>query len=308
MKKAMAMLMGLCAVMMLVTGCGQVVPPGKKVVILTPQGETKIHEQGVYKAWGRDRAYFVDGKLNSFKEEMQILCKDDINMAVDLKSVLSFKVDKSSMDFIQKKVPTQPIKEGKGDIEGYELSLDKFYTMAVKDIVRSTARNIVSQYITDDIRPNREIIEAEIAGKVKNRIEELNYPLNVSAVLVSNIDYPESVKEMREKIKKVQLEEQEKEAKAKAALAEARRQVEVETENAKVRMVKAQAQASENQILTKALTPEFLMWRQYEVMEAMAKDLGDGSVFIVPYQTMGSDLLNTTMLKDALRPPNTNPQ
>jgi regulator of protease activity HflC (stomatin/prohibitin superfamily) len=294
-------MLAICTALM-VTSCGKVVPPGKKVIILTPNGQTNIHEQGVYKAWGRDRAYFVDGKLNSFTEDMKILCEDDINMDVDIKSVLSFKVDADSMAFIKEKVPTQVVKDGEGNSEGFELSLEKFYSMAVKDIVRSSARNIVSKYVTDDIRPNREKIEGEISETIQTRIKALKYPIVISAILVSNIDYPESVKKMREAIKSVQLEEQKKDAQAKADLAEARRMVEVETEKAKVKIVKAEAEAAENIILAEALTPNFLMWRQFEVMENMASELGDGTVFIVPYQSVNQELLNTAMVKEAVTP------
>ena len=91
----------------LLVGCGDVVPPGKTVIILTPGGEGKVVDKGVYKAWGRDRLYFVDRKLKSFSESMKILCKDDINMDVDLKAVLSFDISSSSIEFIKSKVPAR---------------------------------------------------------------------------------------------------------------------------------------------------------------------------------------------------------
>ena len=69
--------------------------------------------------------------------------------------------------------------------------------------------------------------------------------MTVSAVLISNIDYPESVKQMRQKLKQAKLRDQELAAEAEAKLAEAQRQVAIETEEAKVRMVRAQAQASD---------------------------------------------------------------
>ena len=68
-------------------------------------------------------------------------------------------------------------------------------------------------------------------------------------------------------------------------------------------MVKAQAQAEENRILTESLTPEFLMWRQFEVMETTAQNLASGdsnTVFMMPYTTMGPDMLNTAVMKEAI--------
>lgn len=279
-------------------GCGRVVPPGKTVIILHPNGDSEIIEKGVYRAWGRAKAYYVDHKLQSFTEDMKVLCADDINMQVDVKTVLAFDVSGNTIDFIKQKVPAVE------NPEGYmELSLDRFYKMVIKDVVRGSARNVISPNETDTIRPQRRKLESEIARTVKDRINEMNFPVSVSAVLISNIDYPESVKEMRQKIKQAKLRDQELAAEAEAKLAEAQRQVAIETEAAKVRMVKAQAQADENRILTESLTPQFLMWRQFEVLENLADKLGTGpnnTVFLMPYSTMDPDMLNTTMLKQSV--------
>lgn len=283
-------------------GCGSVVPAGKTVIVLDATGGSSIHEKGVYRAYGRDKLYFVDQKMKSFTEgDMNILCADDINMKVDIKCILSFEVTKDSIDFIKRKVPSRKVAEG--EVTGYELSLDEFYAMTVKDIVRGSARNIISPNKTDDIRPNRQKLEAEIQKVVVERIAELKYPLKVSAVLISNIDYPESVKAMREKIKSAQLRDQEKSAEAEATLAEAKRQVAIEQELAKVRMIKAQAQADENRILSSSLSPEFLMWRQFEVMELTAGKLAEGksnTVFMMPYRTMDPAMLNTALIRDGV--------
>lgn len=283
-------------------GCGAVVPPGKKVIIRHPNGTTDIVSEGVYYAWGRDRLYFVDQKLKSFEEEMKILCEDDINMDVDVKSLLSFTVDKSSIDFIQEKVPAKQT-DSNSEVRGYELSLDQFYAMTVKDIVRSSARNIISKYPTDDIRPNRLKIEKELSDNVRSRLKELKYPLTVSAVLVSNIDYPVEVTNQRKAIKNAQLEDQRKAALAEAAMAEAQRRAGIETEEAKVRMIKAQAQADENEILSQSLTPQYLSWRQLEVMETVSSEMAKGQnnvVFIMPYEAINQDTMNTAMLREVI--------
>jgi len=291
-----------CFVMTL-TGCrGSVVPPGKKVIILHPNGESTIVSEGVYKAYGRDRLYFVDQKLKSYTESLKILCTDDINMDVDTKAVLSFQVDKGSFEFIKEKVPAVRTPDG-AEVKGHELSLDKFYEMTVRDIIRSSARNIVSQYETDDIRPNRLKIEADLSADVRKRLTALKYPLNVSAVLVSNIDYPPVVIQQRNAIKNAELEDQRKAALAEAEMAEAQRRAGIETELAKVRMIRAQAQADENGILAKSLTPSYLSWRQMEVMENVSTEMAKGEnnvVFIMPYEAINQATMNTAMMRESI--------
>lgn len=299
MKKVILLFLALC--MFLVMGCGSVVPPGKTVILLHPNGSTDIKTKGVYKAWGRTKVYFVDGRLKSFPETMKVLMADDINMDIDTKILLSFDVSKESIDFIKSKVPTKRVKQG--DISGYELSLEEFYTLAVRDVHRGTVRSVASAYITDDVRPNRKTIEAEVQKQIVSRIKQLAYPLQVSGVLLSNIDYPQAVKDMRTEIKKVQLEEQRKDAQAKADIAEARRRVQVAQEQAKERLVLAQAQADQNKILTESLDERFLRWRQFEVMEAIAEKLGNGgnnTVFMMPYEMMGPGTMGAAIIKQSV--------
>jgi regulator of protease activity HflC (stomatin/prohibitin superfamily) len=302
--RRLILLLLLCAFIVPTVGCmGRVVPPGKKVIILHPSGESTIKSEGVYKAWGRDKLYFVDQKLKSYTEHMQILCADDINMDVEVKAIVSFEVDDASVEFIKEKVPAVRT-DGTGDIDGCELSLDQFYaTGGLQDVLRASARMVINKHETDDIRPQREQIESELSALFRKRVEELNYPITISAVLLSNIDYPPTVIEQRNAIKRAQLEDQRKAAEAEATLAEAQRQAGIEVELAKVRMVKAQAQADEQQILSESLTPEYLKLRQLEVLENVSTAMAKGNnnvVFIMPYEAISTDTLNTAMLRESV--------
>lgn len=275
----------LCA--FLLVGCGSVVPPGETVIIRKPSGETKVVNEGVYRGVGRDRVYFIDNKLQAFEEDMQILCTDEINMYVDVKALLSFDVDDTNIDYIQEKIPANKNRIG----------LAEFYRMAIRPIVRSSARSVVSTYVTDDIRPNRDKIQAEIDRLVRDRIDALNFPLEVSGILISNIDYPKIVTAQRQAIKTAQLEDERRSAIAEAQIAQAQREVAIETENAKVRMIRAQAQADENAILTSSLTPQFLLWRQMEMLESVGPNT---NMMLVPYQAITPEFMNTVMVRDAL--------
>ena len=283
------------------SGCGKVVPPGKTILILKPSGVTAIVDQGVYRKWGRDKIYFVDKKLNSFAEDMQILCADDVNMAVDVKAVMSFRVDADTVEFIRNKVPSFRVDQG--EITGQELSIDRFYEMAIRDIIRSSSRNVISKLTTDDIRPNREALEREIATNVRTRIEGMGYPIDVSAVLISNIEYPESVTRMREEIKRAQLEEQKQAAIDQMEIAKAKREVVIEQERAKVTIVSAQAAADKNRIMSESLTPAFLRLRQIEMAEELGRTIGTGganTVYVMPYEAIGPGTMGQAMLQETM--------
>jgi len=309
-KMKRTLLLAITVVSFLFVGCGKVVPPGKKVIVLDAKGKSTLYERGSYLAYNRDKVYFVDGKLKSFTESMKILCADDINMDVDIKIIMCFDVGTEQLEFIKTKVPTSRVTDG--DVSGYELSLEKFYELGVKDIGRGTVRNIISPNVTDDIRPNRKKIEAEIATAIEARIKELKYPLQISAILLSNIDYPQSVKNMREEIKNVQLTETKKAAQAQAELAEAQRRVAVEIEKAKVRLVQAEARANENRVIASSLTPEYLKWREIEMLENLAATVAQGpnnTVFVLPFDMMKKEgLVGSVMVRQAVEGLSTAPK
>lgn len=280
-------------------GCtGKVVPPGKKVIIVRVDGSSEVIEEGVFKAWGRDRAYFIDGKLNTYSKDLQILCADDINMSVRVKWIGSFAADKQYVDIIKEKVPAARINDG-SDVEGYELSLDKFYKIAMEDVISSITRDVVSPYVTDNIREQRGVIQSTVKEKVLERFTKLNYPISTADVMITNLDYPPEVTAMRKQIKQAELKDQENAALAKANVAKAQRDAELETERGKALLVAAQAKAAANKVLAESLTPQVLLMKQYEAMERLAE--GDNnSALIMPYEAITSGWSQTQILREAV--------
>jgi len=273
----------MCISLVGVSGCGfntKVVPPGTVVIVLKSDGSSNIYTKGSYVAWGRDRVYFVDTKLKSFKETMKILCTDNINMTVDVKWVGSFNATKDNVDIIKKKVPAVPVKTG--DITGYQLSLDQFYVTAMKDIIRANSRSIVSTYSTDSINGAREKIQKQIRERIIKRFKSLRYPVATTDIMVSNLDYPPEVTDQRNAIKKAQLENEKQAALATAAIEQAKRAAGIARERGKAKIEEAKADAESNRIRAKSLTPEIIQMRQWDVLENIGGK--DGDLMIVPFE------------------------
>jgi len=277
-----------------VVGCGKVVPPGTTVMVLKPRGPAQIHEEGVFVAWGRDKVYFVDGKLKSFPKNINVLCADDINMSVSLKWIGSFKVSKENVDVIKKKVQATAVK--RGDIQGFELSLDNFFKTTMEDMLSATARDVISPYKTDSIREQRAEIQAAIREKFLERLKELKYPVETAEVLVTNLDYPESVTAMRNKIKQEELRDLENAAIAKAQVAKAKRDAELEAEKGKAMLVKAEADAAANRVRAASLTPEILAVKQLETLVELAKGQNN-TVVVIPFDAIRPGGLQETLLQ-----------
>jgi len=235
MKKTITTMIMAMVLMFFFIGCGNVVPPGTTVILLEPNGDTDIKQEGAYRAWGRTKVYFVNTKLKAYAKKLNILCADDINMSVSVKWVGSFKVSDQTIVTVKKKVPAAKVDSG--DIKGYELSLDEFFKTTMSDILSSIARTVISPYKTDNIREKREDIRTEIKNKFLERMVSLKYPVETADVLVTNLDYPPEVTQKRNSIKQAELQDLENAALAKAAVASARRNAELALEKGKAQLL-----------------------------------------------------------------------
>ena len=277
----------------------KVVPPGTTVLVIKPDGRTIVHNQGAFYAFGRDRVYYVDRKLNTYQEQMNVLCQDKINMSVEVKWIGSFRVNNESMEIIKQKVPSI-----EGRFEGmkvFSLSLDKFYTAAIQPILRQKARFIISKYTTDIIPENRENIQKDIRIAVINRLNELKYPVETSDVIVSNMDFPPEVTKHREQIKRAQLENERLAAQADAKVQEAKRQAQLAREEGKAEMERAKAIAEANRILgeTYKLYPELLIKQQWNTLEKLTKSKNT-VIIMMPYEALKNGTANTMLMPELL--------
>lgn len=302
----MVALLAMIAIPLFLTGCSSsVVPPGTVVIVLEADGDGNIHKKGSYTTWGRDRVYFVDTKLKSFTEKMEILCKDNINMTVEVKWIGSFDISTDKINIIKEKVPADKISTG--DLEGYQLSLDKFYATAMKDIIRANSREQVSPYITDNIREKRTEIQSTIKKTIIDRFAKLGFPIKTTDIMISNLDYPEEVTKQRKAIKNAQLEDEKQAALAVAAIAQAKRAASIARENGMAQIESAKADAASNIVRSKSLTPEIIAMRQWDVLEKLSQPTCDENgencvapqldMIFIPYDATSKDEIQTALLR-----------
>ena len=265
-------------------GCDTgVVPPGNVVIIAKTDGKTETIKSGKWTKWGRDRVYFVDMRLKAFTEKMKILCADDINMKVDVKWLGSFDVSQEMMEIIKTQVPSK--REKRDDDEVFVLSLSEFYKIAMKDIIRSTSREIVQPYITENIPRNRNQIQIQIKAAVLKKYKALNFPVRTSDVMLSNLDYPDEVTNQRKAIKNAMLEDEKEAALAEARIAKALREEEIARWEGKADIVRSQTKAAQNMILSASITPSILANKQWETLDTMSRG-PNNQTFVLPYEAL----------------------
>ena len=290
-----------CLVLCLLSiGCGTVVNPGEDILLVQPSGEVELKKDGAYFAWGRTKVFSIDQKMKSFPhEKIEVFCKDKVNFTISFKNMMSLDPDSpANLKYIKDKVPGI---QGEDGVK--RLSLTKFYEMGLGDLAVQTVKSIVRVNSSDDI-PN---MEKQLLDEINTTYSELckarGFPIQLSGIVFTNLDPDPTIYAKRKQIKDAELDDELKAAQAAAALAELGRDAEKAAEESKAKLIRAQAEADENRILASALTPEFLMWRQYEVMDSMAKATANSknnTVFMMPYGMMNPETMNATMIKQSV--------
>jgi regulator of protease activity HflC (stomatin/prohibitin superfamily) len=243
-------------ILLLVSGCGRTVDPGKRGLRWSPLsgGLTKESlKDGFYWKAPWNDVFVYDVRYQSFTEKIDALTADDLSVTLHAAITMS------------------PIAE-----EVYFLAQEvgnNWYQQLVRPQFLSAVRGVVAQYTMVTL-PER---SSEIGNKIEAvMVESLKgRHLNVYSVALSEIEFSKMVLQA---IEQKQAKEQEKEQKefemviaqrnADIARIQAKGegdalQIRAEGEGESLR-IRAKGQSQAQEIITKTLTPDYLKYKLYE--------------------------------------------
>ena len=247
-------------ILLLVSGCGRTVDPGKRGLRWSPLsgGLTKESlKDGFYWKAPWNDVFVYDVRYQSFTEKVDALTADDLSVTLHAAITMS------------------PIAE-----EVYFLAQEvgnNWYQQLVRPQFLSAVRGVVAQYTMVTL-PER---SSEIGNKIEAvMVESLKgRHLNVYSVALSEIEFSKMVLQA---IEQKQAKEQEKEQKefemviaqrnAEIARIQAKGegdalQIRAEGEGESLR-IRAKGQSQAQEIITKTLTPDYLKYKLYESSNA----------------------------------------
>ena len=247
-------------ILLLVSGCGRTVDPGKRGLRWSPLsgGLTKESlKDGFYWKAPWNDVFVYDVRYQSFTEKIDALTADDLSVTLHAAITMS------------------PIAE-----EVYFLAQEvgnNWYQQLVRPQFLSAVRGVVAQYTMVTL-PER---SSEIGNKIEAvMVESLKgRHLNVYSVALSEIEFSKMVLHA---IEQKQAKEQEKEQKefemviaqrnAEIARIQAKGegdalQIRAEGEGESLR-IRAKGQSQAQEIITKTLTPDYLKYKLYESSNA----------------------------------------
>jgi len=278
-------------------GCRSEVKQGRVGRVKTSSGWNKaILSPGLHSCWGFDDMFDVDSSDRLINEDMSILVGGKVNMTcrVTIRASLNLENEASALSVFEKVVAN----------EDKLITFDSLNKIYLYPILTSVPRKIFGS--CPDIQTviaNR----AELADQVCKEILERakGTPMKITAVEITNYDWPRSITDAQEELVKIQLEEERTAARVRAALKNAEGQLKIEEANKLVEIKRAEAVSESIAIIKNALkdSPEYLRWHTIRVLGEAA--MGPNNAFFVfPAEMMngsnGTKVLDHSMLKALL--------
>jgi len=153
----------------------------------------------------------------------------------------------------------------------YVYSTLKNYELWMENRIRAHARDIVAQYKAEDLyTQKRELIQADFEKRLDGEFRP--YGIIITAVLIRNIDLPETVE------RAIQAKIQAKQEAERMQYIVQREKLEAERKR-----VKAEGIARANQIIGESLrrNPEYIQWYYLQVLKSFAES-HNNAIIIVP--------------------------
>lgn len=209
----------------------------------------------------RVRAYNNEGERDFDWREMEdskINVKTDGELNINIEVTVNYRINASQVPFIYQNIGTE----------------ERLRTQVIRPNVRSSFRDEASQYSRQEIVTTQR--EEFIDGAEARMAEEFEqYGIEITRINIRDIHYPESVEEAVA----------EKEAESERII-KAEREIERAKREAQARIERAKGQAQSQQIISQALTPQYIHWFYIE------EGLQNADTIFVPTGDDGLQLMN----------------
>lgn len=294
-------LIGVFAVLFL-AACGEKVevPPAHVGKILTKNGwqpeNIPPSKFRLEKCWAYcDRLVLAELSDTGLKEEFTLFMpKDQLTMSFDVRATIRIKNDETSINQIfDRVVPEGAVGEGILGDGTSVITLGQIYGVYGRQVLRDVIRTAAAEFSIGQVIDSRAAVNAAITEAVKNGLQHT--PLEIVRIGLAKVEYPKIITDAKEIAKQREVEIEQVEAENQIVMVKLERELEQARQERNIRNERAQAALEENNIISKSVTKEYLMWKQLEVLEKMAEN--KNAVFI-PFDALGTVGLQQRVFQD----------
>lgn len=265
MKTQYVIIVSFLAVVLLV-GCGTTIPGGYQGLYSGRFAgvDTTIYPNGFKWAVAWNDVILYDIRWKTQSEKVDILSNDDLHMDVEVALRLRPKPDE--LYFLHTEIGQQ------------------YYEQVVQQQFRSISRAIFSQYRYTDIPKKSLEIQNAILAQLKVNLE--NKHLELDAVEIKHVDYPERVKQAAN----LKLATEQK-------LLQKEYEIKIAEKDAQIKIIEAQGQQTAQKIIDSTLTPTYLQYRALDIQKALASG-SNTSFYFVPVGVNGIPIILETGMEN----------
>ena len=267
------------ATMLVLAACGEKVevPPAHVGKILTSNGfkpETVPPSKfRLDKCWAYcDRLVLTELSDAGLKESFTLFMpQDELTMSFDVRTTIRIRNDDGSINQIfDRVVPEGRLDEGFLGGETSVITLEQIYKVYGSQVLRDVIRSAVANFSIAQVVDSRAAVNAAITEAVEKGLSHT--PLEIVRIGLAKVEYPEIITKAKELAKERQVAIQTAEAEKQIALVNLQKDLEVARMQRNIDKEVAQATAEQNLILSKSVTPDYLKWKQLQVLEKMAQN------------------------------------
>lgn len=262
---------------LVLSGCGEVVevPSAHVAKVMTQNGykegtipTSKFRLEFCYAYC--DKLVTLDVSDKSVEEKMTLFMPEDkLNMSFDLRMTMMVNPDKYEELF--SRVP--PDRDARGDY----IPWSRAYQTYAQQIIRSEAREFLSQFTIAEIASSREAINAELSERLTKVINSRT-PFMIRHIALADVQYPDIIVTAQENAAERREMIQQEEAQLQISKVQLERELQEQRLKRAIDVEKAQAEAEVNKILADSVTPEYVKYRELNVLEQIARS--ENKVFV----------------------------
>ena len=217
-----------------------------------------------------DKLVLLDASDQAVSEKMELFMpQDKLNMSFDLR--LTMIINPQKYEELFARIP--PVDQNGVDY----ISWAKAYQTYAEQIVRAEAREFLSQFTIAEIASSRESVNSQLSERLTKSINSKT-PFQVRYVGLADIQYPKIIVEAQENAAQRREQIQQEEAQLEISKVTLERQLQEQRLQRSIDVEKAQAEAEVARIQAKSLTPEYIRYRELQILEKMADS--DNKIFV----------------------------
>lgn len=217
-----------------------------------------------------DKLVLLDASDQAVSEKMELFMpQDKLNMSFDLR--LTMIINPQKYEELFARIP--PVDQNGVDY----ISWAKAYQTYAEQIVRAEAREFLSQFTIAEIASSRESVNSQLSERLTKSINSKT-PFQVRYVGLADIQYPKIIVEAQENAAQRREQIQQEEAQLEISKVALERQLQEQRLQRSIDVEKAQAEAEVARIQAKSLTPEYIRYRELQILEKMADS--DNKIFV----------------------------